>query len=158
MTAACPNLLDVDNLTISYKIKNRWISAVRDFRLQLQPGEIVGLVGESGSGKSTVALALMHYLSSNGRVESGGRLRFDGEDLLHKSKAEMRRLWAKRIKFVPQNAAAALNPSIKIGPQVTEVLKAADGIEGKDAYDSMMRMFPRCQPGRPRTSGRALPT
>ncbi len=141
MTAAQHNLLDVDKLTISYQVNNRWIAAVRDFRLQLQRGQIVGLVGESGSGKSTVALALMRYLSSNGRVESGSKLTFDGEDLLRKSNAEMRRLWAKRIKFVPQNAAAALNPSIKIGRQVTEALQAADGLESHDAYQSMMRIF-----------------
>ena len=141
MTAAQRNLLEVDNLTISYQVGDRWIAAVRDFQLQLAPGQIVGLVGESGSGKSTVALALMRYLSSNGRIESGGTLRFDGEALLGKSNAEMRRLWAKRIKFVPQNAAAALNPSIKIGRQVLEALEAADGIVGNDAHQRMMRMF-----------------
>ena len=115
--------------------------AVRDFRLQLHPGQICGLVGESGSGKSTVALALMRYLSGNGRVEAGGKLEFAGEDLLEKSNAEMRSLWAQRIKFVPQNAAAALNPSIKIGRQVTEVIKAASGSEGAQAHDAMMRVF-----------------
>ena len=141
MTEAPRKLLDVDNLTISYRVEDRWIPAVRDFRLRLAPGQIVGLVGESGSGKSTVALALMRYLSSNGRVESGGSLRFDGEDLLKKSMAEMRRLWAKRVKFVPQNAAAALNPSIKIGRQVSETLKAADGIDGPRAWKRMMDMF-----------------
>ena len=134
-------LLQVDNLTVSYRVNRDWIPAVREFCLQLQPGQIYGLVGESGSGKSTVALALMHYLSSNGRVESGSVLNVAGEDLLAKSKADMRRLWAKRIKFVPQNAGAALNPSIKIGRQVTEVLRAADGIEGKAAYDAMIDMF-----------------
>ena len=141
MSATHQNLLEVDNLTISYRVEDQWIPAVRDFRLQLGRGEIVGLVGESGSGKSTVALALMHYLSSNGRVESGGRLQFDDEDLLRKSNADMRRLWAKRIKFVPQNAAAALNPSIKIGRQVMEALKAAERIDDHDGYTRMMRMF-----------------
>ena len=141
MAAVDAALLHVDKLTVSYRINRDWIPAVREFRLQLQPGQIYGLVGESGSGKSTVALALMRYLSSNGRVESGGVLSFAGEDLLAKSNADMRRLWAKRIKFVPQNAGAALNPSIKIGRQVTEVLKAADGSEGKAAYAAMIDMF-----------------
>ena len=141
MAATDPHLLDVEGLTISYKVDRHWLPAVRDFHLRLRPGQIVGLVGESGSGKSTIALALMRYLSNNGRVESGGRLRFTGEDLLRKSDAEMRRFWAKRVKFVPQNAGAALNPSIKIGPQVTEVLKAADAIDGDAAYDTMMRLF-----------------
>ncbi len=134
-------LLDVENLTISYRIGKRWIPAVRDFHLRLAPGHIVGLVGESGSGKSTVALALMHYLSSNGRVESGGRLEFAGEDLLSKSDAEMRSIWARRVKLVPQNAGAALNPSMKIGAQVTEVLGAAMGTGGAEAEHAMLRMF-----------------
>ncbi|MCY3832654.1 MAG: ABC transporter ATP-binding protein [Chloroflexi bacterium] len=141
MSASDRPLLDVEGLTISYRVGKCWIPAVRDFRLQLGAGEIIGLVGESGCGKSTVALALMHYLASNGRVESGGKLHFAGEDLLAKSNADMRRLWAKRIKFVPQNASAALNPSIKIGKQVMEVLKASDGIEGKAGYDAMIEMF-----------------
>ena len=141
MSATGQNLLEVDNLTISYRVEDQWIPAVRDFRLELQPRQILGLVGESGSGKSTVALALMRYLSSNGRVDSGGRLQFKDEDLLRKSNAEMRQLWAKRIKFVPQNAAAALNPSIKVGRQVMEALKAADGIAGSEAYKRMMDMF-----------------
>ncbi|MDE2818564.1 MAG: ABC transporter ATP-binding protein [Chloroflexota bacterium] len=134
-------LLDVESLTVSYRIGKRWIPAVRDFHLQLAPGHIVGLVGESGSGKSTVALALMRYLSSNGRVESGGRLAFAGEDLLGKSDAEMRSIWARRVKLAPQNAGAALNPSMKIGAQVTEVLGAALGIGGAEAEQAMLRMF-----------------
>ncbi len=135
------NLLEVDNLTVSYRVGREWIPAVRGFSLRLQPGQIYGLVGESGSGKSTIALALMRYLSGNGRIENGGKITFAGEDLLGKSNTEMRRLWAKRIKLVPQNAAAALNPSIKVGKQVIEVLKAADGIEGAAAYDAMMQIF-----------------
>ena len=87
MPAKALHLLDVDKLTISYRVDKRWLPAVRDFRLQLKAGEIVGLVGESGCGKSTVALALMRYLASNGRVESGGALHFAGEDLLAKSNA-----------------------------------------------------------------------
>ncbi|MCY4019051.1 MAG: ABC transporter ATP-binding protein [Chloroflexi bacterium] len=134
-------LLDVENLTISYRIGKRWIPAVRDFHLQLAPGHVVGLVGESGSGKSTVALALMRYLSSNGRVESGGRLAFAGEDLLSKSAAEMRSIWARRVKLVPQNAGAALNPSLKIGAQVIEVLYAAMGIGGAEAEQAVLGMF-----------------
>ena len=141
MAARQSPLLDVENLTISYRVGKRWIPAVRDFRLQLEPGHICGLVGESGSGKSTVALALMRYLSGNGRVDAGSRLNFAGEDLLANSDADMRRLWAGRIKLVPQNAAAALNPSIKIGRQVIEALKAAEGADEAAAYADMLRVF-----------------
>ena len=141
MSTAPPHLLDVDNLTVSYQVNKRWVPAVRAFQLQLRPGQIVGLVGESGSGKSTIALALMRYLSGNGRVENGGSLQFAGDDLLRMSDAELRQLWAERIKLVPQNAGAALNPSIRIGPQVTEALRAAVDIDRGEARDRMMRVF-----------------
>ena len=137
-----PALLDVERLTVSYRVGKAWLPAIRDIHLSAHKGEIIGLVGESGSGKSTLALALMRYLSANGRVEPGGRLRFAGQDLLAKSKAEMRRHWARDIKYVPQNAAAALNPSIRIGSQVMEVLQAADaGKATASAYETMIEIF-----------------
>ena len=142
MAARQSPLLDVENLTISYRVGKRWIPAVRDFRLQLEPGHICGLVGESGSGKSTVrsgADALPE--AATDASTPGGRLNFAGEDLLSNSDADMRRLWAGRIKLVPQNAAAALNPSIKIGRQVIEALKAAEGASDAEACADMLRVF-----------------
>ncbi len=141
MASASEYLLDIDNLTVSYRLKKSWIPAVRDFCLQLQSGQIYGLVGESGSGKSTLALAMMRYLSANGRVENGSKLDFAGEDLLSKHAADMRPIWAKRIKLVPQNAGAALNPSIKIGPQVIEALQIATDIDAGVAHGAMLQMF-----------------
>ena len=141
MASVSEYLLDIDNLTVSYQLGKSWIPAVRDFCLQLQSGQIYGLVGESGSGKSTLALALMRYLSANGRVESGSKLSFAGEDLLSKRAADMRPIWAKRIKLVPQNAGAALNPSIKIGPQVIEALQIATDIDAGVAHLAMLQMF-----------------
>ena len=133
-------LLDVRGLGISYRVGRRWLRALREFNLQLDAGQVVGIVGESGSGKSTAALALMHYLSANGRID-GGDLRFLGEDMLAMGAADLRRLWARHIKLVPQNAGAALNPSIKVGRQVAEALKAAEGIEGAKADQQVIASF-----------------
>ena len=66
---------------------------------------------------------------------------FAGEDLLGKHPAEMRSIWARRIKLVPQNPGAALNPSMRIGPQVLEGLKAAKGVSGAEAERAMLQMF-----------------
>ena len=118
-------LLDIDGLSVSYRLGKRWVAALRDFRLRLERGQILGLVGESGSGKSTAARALMRHLAGNGRIERGARMLLSGEDLLTKNAAEMRSIWARRIKLTPQNAGAALNPSIRIGEQVIEALQAA---------------------------------
>ncbi len=141
MSRPRPTLLDVADLTVSYRLGDNWLPALRDFRLRLGAGEVLGLVGESGSGKSTAALALLRCLDSKGRIESGARLRYRGEDLLGKSPKEMRRIWARRVKLVPQNAGAALNPSIRVGAQVLEALRAADGRTGDPARAAMLQLF-----------------
>ena len=92
-------------------------------RLQIAEGESYGLVGESGCGKSTAAFAALRYLPRNGRVSSGG-IHVAGEDLLAMSDADVRRLRATKVSMVYQNPTAALNPSIRIGDQVAEVLHA----------------------------------
>jgi peptide/nickel transport system ATP-binding protein len=90
--------------------------------LTIGQGESYGLVGESGCGKTTAAYALMRALPRNGRVV-GGSVRVNGEDLLAMSGAEVRRLRATEISMVYQNPATALNPSIRVGPQVTEAFE-----------------------------------
>lgn len=138
-------LLEVDALNISYKVKGNWIRAVSDFCMDLKPGQIYGLVGESGSGKSTIAQALMRYLNTNGRIDQGSVLNFLGDDLTTASPQQMRSLWTQKIKFVPQNAGAALNPSIKIGKQMTEIVEHALNINGKEAYQLVIDMFTKVQ-------------
>ena len=73
-------ILQIENLTISYRQGKRWLDAVRNVTLSVEAGEIYGVVGESGSGKSTLALAIMRYLSENGEVREG-TIRLRGRDL-----------------------------------------------------------------------------
>lgn len=136
------SILNVEHLSISYRVGKNWLPAVRDFSLQIQPGEIHGIVGESGSGKSTVAAALMGFLPPNGRILNGSRIQFMGDDLVGRP---MRELWTSRIKLVPQNPAAALNPSMKVGEQVAESVRYALGLDRKAAYDATIEMFRRVQ-------------
>jgi peptide/nickel transport system ATP-binding protein len=90
--------------------------------LSVAHGQTYGLVGESGSGKSTIALAVMRYLSSNGRVTQG-QIHFHGRDLLTLSTEEMRTIWGKEIALVPQDPLSSLNPSLRVGEQVAEVFR-----------------------------------
>lgn len=122
MAEAVP-VLNVENLGISYKVERGWIQAVREFGLSIYPGQVYGVVGESGSGKSTVAGAIMHYLAANGRTEDDTLIAFAGNDLAHKSRREMERIWGAQMTMVPQNPSAALNPSIRIGEQIAEILQ-----------------------------------
>jgi len=114
--------LEVDNLTISYRQASGWLEAVRDFVLRIEPGQTVGLVGESGSGKTTIALAIMRYLNEDGRVDRGA-IAFNEIDLLAQSDNQMRAIWGRHLSLVPQDPQSALNPSMRIGAQISEILR-----------------------------------
>ncbi|MDO5682019.1 MAG: ABC transporter ATP-binding protein [Propionibacteriaceae bacterium] len=98
------------------------IDVVDDIDLTLRPGEIVGLVGESGSGKTTVGTALLAYARDGAEIEAGQVL-LAGEDVLAKPWREVRDLRGTRLAYVPQDPAAALNPSIRIGRQLVELME-----------------------------------
>lgn len=115
-------VLEVAGLTVAYRHNGAMLPAVRDFELQIRAGQTYGLVGESGSGKSTVALAIMRYLGGDGRVLSG-TIRFNGLDMLALDDDQLRRVWGKEIALVPQDPQSSLNPSIRVGEQIAEILR-----------------------------------
>jgi len=92
-------------------------------RFAINPGEVLGLVGESGSGKSTVALSLLRLLAFRGGRQSGS-IRFEGRDLLPLPERELRQLRGRRIAFVPQSPAAALNPLLRLRTHLDEAWRA----------------------------------
>src|SRR6202012_2619561 len=112
--------LSVSGLDVSYRVRGQDRLALRDVSFQIGRGESYGLVGESGSGKSTVALALVRYLPSNGRV-SAGTVRINGQDPLSMGGAALRDLRARTVSMVYQEPGRALNPSIRVGQQTGEV-------------------------------------
>jgi len=114
-------VLQIEDLTVSYRQNGAWLDAVRNVDLAIDAGEIYGLVGESGSGKSTLALAVMRYLSENGRLR-GGAIRLGERDLAALNAADMRQVWREDIRLIPQNPLPSLNPSLRIGEQIAEIL------------------------------------
>ncbi len=112
-------LLDAD-IGVEYRHRG---AVLRDFRLQMEPGEIFGLAGPSGCGKSTFALATLRLLDP-ARVTVSGSLRFGGEDLLGFSERRMRSIRGKEIGLVLQSPLAALNPRLRIGTQLREAWHA----------------------------------
>jgi peptide/nickel transport system ATP-binding protein len=123
MTGMSP-LLNVENLRVEFTLPaNVRIRALRGIHLQIEPGICYGILGESGSGKSTLAKALIQLLPRNARVTSG-TIEFGGRDISKLTGSELQRYRGKDVAFVPQEPGLALNPVLKIGEQVAEVLRA----------------------------------
>jgi ABC-type dipeptide/oligopeptide/nickel transport system ATPase component len=96
---------------------------LRDLRLEMQPGEILGLVGESGSGKSTLALSILRLLELKGG-KSTGSVRLNGRELMTLSERAMREVRGRDIGLVLQSPMSSLNPALKIGTQMYETWTA----------------------------------
>ena len=96
---------------------------LRDARIELGEGEIVGLVGASGSGKSTLGLTLLGLAGFRGAKATGSIL-FDNENLLERSDRQWRNLRGRRIALVLQSASSALNPVLSVGRQLREAWRA----------------------------------
>src|SRR4051812_2182069 len=110
-------LLDVQDLTVTFGST----VAVDHVSFSLTAGETLGLVGESGSGKSVTAFSILRLLQPPGRV-TGGRVLFDGKDLLTLSEHEMRKVRGARISLIFQEPMTALNPVMRVGDQIAEAL------------------------------------
>jgi peptide/nickel transport system ATP-binding protein len=106
-------------------LTGRDIDVVDEINIELRPGEVVGLVGESGSGKTTAGTALLAY-SRRGAFIERGTVMFEGQDVLALSWEQMREIRGMKIAYVPQDPGAALNPAIRIGRQIVELLELHD--------------------------------
>ena len=99
---------------------------VSDVSFEIEPGEILGVVGESGSGKTTVGLALLGH-ARRGLAIAGGSVLLGGRDILALGDEQLRRLRGSVVSYVPQDPASSLNPALRIGLQLREVLEAHAG-------------------------------
>ena len=140
-TTAQEPVLKVRNLAISYGTRKGDVPAVRDVTFDLRRGETLAIVGESGCGKSTVAFALIGFLGKNGKIV-GGEVEFLGQELTGFSDEELRRIRGNNISMVYQDPTSALNPSIRIGKQLTEILTEHNTeCSEKEAYEQCVAML-----------------
>ncbi|MEV0583171.1 ABC transporter ATP-binding protein [Nonomuraea sp. NPDC050310] len=114
------SLLELDELSITYRIASGEVPAVRGVSLALAPGEALGIAGESGSGKSTLAMALLRLLPATARVE--GKIMLGGEDILAMKWGRLRAVRWAEASIVFQGAQHGLNPVRRIGEQIAEPL------------------------------------
>ena len=132
------NVLEVDNLSVSYTTEGGELRALRDVSLDVPQGEIVGIVGESGCGKSTLISAIIGLLAPNALLASGA-IRFRDENLLGMSGEKMRALRGNEIAMVFQDPMTSLNPVLTIGRQMRDIqYRLSDGKAEKDARSIQM--------------------
>ncbi len=143
-------------VTVSYFQGGRRLDAVRDVDLTVARGQTYGLVGESGSGKSTLAMALMRYLSPNGAV-TRGEVAFEGDDLLARDRAGMRAVWGRRMNLVPQDPLSSLNPSIRVGEQIAEILRQQLALSRPEAERRVTALLESVQIADPERVARSYP-
>ena len=144
MSVTAPNpALEVTDLDVAYRIRGRDRQVLRGVSFSIAKGESYGLVGESACGKSTAAFAIVRHLPRNGRIQNGS-VRVDGRDLLAVSRAELREIRARSISMVYQDAARALNPSIRVGRQIAEVFEVL-GCPRKEAAERAEAMLRKVQ-------------
>jgi len=126
-------VLRVSNLHVSYHTSRGPLQVLRGVNLDIAAGEVVGLVGESGSGKSTMAYAIVRYLSPNAIIPQGDMV-FEGDDLLALPQKQLGTIRGKRIGMVYQDPNTSLNPTLRLGEQVAEVLKRHERLANADAW------------------------
>ncbi|CCL28869.1 TPA: ABC transporter ATP-binding protein [Clostridioides difficile] len=126
------HLLEVNNLSVSFKVEEGEVQAVRNLSFNLKKGETLAIVGESGCGKSVLCKSLMRILPYNGYIKNGEVL-LKSSDLVKKSEKEMEDIRGKNISMIFQDPMTSLNPTISIGKQIAESVIIHQGISKSEA-------------------------
>ncbi|WLW60694.1 ABC transporter ATP-binding protein [Achromobacter aegrifaciens] len=143
-------VLRVHDLTTCFDGDETTVLAVDHLSFDLMPGETLGLVGESGCGKSVTSLSIMRLLRAPGRV-AGGRIEFDGQDLLALSEKAMRAIRGNQISMIFQEPMTSLNPVFTVGRQISESLMLHQGLSRREAMaqaESLLELVQISDPAR----------
>jgi peptide/nickel transport system ATP-binding protein len=147
--------IELQDLEVAYRVRGVDRRVLRGVSFAIGQGESYGLVGESGCGKTTAAFAIMRYLPRNAKILNGS-IRLNGDDMLGMGGGRVRRLHATTLSMVYQNPAAALNPSIRIGPQLSEVFTLM-GVRKEEALHQSEAMLHKVQISDPKRVMRRYP-
>lgn len=139
-------LLDVENLSVSFRTYAGEVKAVRNVSFHMEEGETLAFVGESGCGKSVTAKALMRLLPKiSSEIKDGSKIVFGGKDVIAMNKKELVDLRGDDISMIFQDPMTSLNPTMRIGAQITESLKIHRNLKGAEAKDEAVKLLKMVQ-------------
>ncbi len=134
-------LLDIQSLKTYFSVRGQTAKAVDDIDLTIQAGQTLGLVGESGCGKSVTAHSIIQLIPDPPGKIIGGKIFFEGDNLLEYSEARMRKIRGNRISMIFQEPMTSLNPVFNVGNQVAEVIRLHQRLSRKDTQERVIEMF-----------------
>lgn len=137
------SLLEVQDLTVDFKTKNGYLTAISEIYLDIKPSETICLVGESGSGKSVASKAIMRLIDYDNGVITTGKIQFQDDDLAQLSLAELNKIRGKKIAMIFQEPSAAFDPVFTIGYQLTETIRKHTKISKKEAFIKGVKLLTR---------------
>jgi peptide/nickel transport system ATP-binding protein len=133
------HLLDVRNLSVTYMARGTAIRAIRGLTFSLSHNEILGVVGASGSGKSSIAYSIMNLLPRNS--SASGEVNFHGRNILGLRYSKLRELYGNKISLVFQDPTSALNPTMRVGAQVAEVIAAHRKVGAAELREEVLSLL-----------------
>ena len=135
------SLLEIKDLTIHYTTRKSVVRAVNSINLHIDEGKTLGLVGETGAGKTTTALGILGLVPDPPGKIIGGEILFKGEDLVRAKESDLRKIRGNQISMIFQDPMTALNPVIRVGDQIAEVIKLHSGCSGAEATEKAIAML-----------------
>jgi oligopeptide transport system ATP-binding protein len=135
------NILQVKDVEISFNTYGGEVQAVRSVSFDLRRGETLAIVGESGSGKSVTAKSIMRLLPEANSIIKGGEAVFEGQNLLSLSEKQMQGIRGSKIAMVFQDPMTSLDPTMRVGHQITESLKKHLGMSGSRANERAVELL-----------------
>ena len=134
------NLLEIHNLQTHFFTRRGVVKVLDGLNLTIKRGQIIGLVGETGAGKSVTGFSIMRLVRNPGRIV-GGEIRLNGVDLLGLSEEAMRNVRGTEIAMIFQDPRAALNPLLKIGQLLEQILRYRRGMDSKQAHQTALDLL-----------------
>ncbi len=137
------NMLEVNDLSVFFETPEGIVNAVNSLSFTMNQNDVLGIVGESGSGKSQLAFAIMGLLEKNGYAE--GSIRFNDQEMLGLSERQLNKIRSRNIAMVFQDPMTSMNPFLKVGRHMTEILVKHMNMNKKQAVKKSIEMLDAVQ-------------